>query len=101
MAGGGDDEVEDVGWQTVGGALRMVEPGAVARDGREPEVVATSNGECVAVPRCAPEPKTPSLHVVASNNLTHLPYAAWCPHRVAARHANHPLTSGEMNTSAA
>ena len=31
---------------------------------------------------------TPAPDVVARHNLTHLPYAAWCPHCVAARRAN-------------
>lgn len=67
-----------------------MERGEIGRDGREPKVVATSDGECVVIPRCAPEPKTPAPDVVARHNLTHLPYASWCPHCVAARRANNP-----------
>ena len=90
MRDGGEDEVEDVGWQNVEDAPVSVERGEIGRDGREPEVVATSDGECVVIPRCAPEPKTPAPDVVARHNLTHLPYASWCPHCVAARRANNP-----------
>ena len=35
-----------------------------------------------------PEPYVPTAAQVAAHNCTHLPYASWCPHCVAARRAN-------------
>ena len=58
------------------------------RDSRMPEVVVQSDGEAVQVPRCMPCPRTPHPDVVARHNLTHVPYADWCPHCLAARRAN-------------
>ena len=58
MRDGGEDEVEDVGWQNAEDAPIPVERGEIGRDGREPEVVATSDGECVVILQCATELKT-------------------------------------------
>lgn len=90
MRAGGDDEVEDVGWQTVEEAPIGVERGEDVRSAIDPDSVTTEEGDCVRVPRCVPSPKTPAPDVVARHNLTHLPYCAWCPHCVAARRANNP-----------
>ena len=83
---GGD---EDQGWQNVEDAPISVERGENMR-AADPDVVTTSDGECVQRPRAVPEPRTPSPDLVARHNLTHLPYASWCPHCVAARRANNP-----------
>ena len=80
---------EDEGWQDVGDAPIGVERGQ-SMGGGDPNVVTTSDGDSVQVPRGVPEPKTPAPDIVARHNLTHLPYAAWCPHCVAARRANNP-----------
>ena len=80
---------EDEGWQDVGVAPIGVERGQ-SMGGADPNVVTTSDGDSVQVPRGVPEPKTPAPDIVARHNLTHLPYAAWCPHCVAARRANNP-----------
>ena len=90
MRAGGDDEVEDVGWQTVEEAPIGVERGEDVKSAFDPDSVTTEEGDCVRVPRCVPSPKTPAPDVVARHNLTHLPYCAWCPHCVAARRANNP-----------
>ena len=74
---------EDEGWQDVGDAPIGVERGQ-SMGGVDPNVVTTSDGDSVQVPRGVPEPKTPPPDIVARHNLTHLPYAAWCPHCVAA-----------------
>ena len=50
---GSDDVVEDVGWQSVDEAPILVERGEIGRDGRELEVVATSERECVVIPMCS------------------------------------------------
>ena len=83
---GGDG---DAGGQDVGDAPISVERGQNI-GGADPNVVTTSDGDNVQVPRGVPEPMTPPPDVVARHNLTHLLYAAWCPHCVAARRANHP-----------
>ena len=88
--GGGDDEVEDVGWNSPEDAPVGLERGEAIRGGPDPEAELSTDGECVRLPRGAPEPKTPAPDVVARHNLTHLPYAQWCPHCVAARRANNP-----------
>ena len=90
MRDSGGEEFEDVGWQNVEDAPIGLERGESARGNQEPETITTTEGECVHVPRGAPEPKTPAPDVVARHNLTHLPYAPWCPHCVAARRANNP-----------
>ena len=59
MKGSGDDEVEDACWQHVDDAPIKAEQGDIGRKGKGSKVVVTSDGECVVVPRCAPEPKTP------------------------------------------
>ena len=52
------------------------------------EVVDTEDGTAYQVPLSIPCPPTPSPKAVAKHNLTHLPYASWCPHCVAARRNN-------------
>ena len=37
------------------------------------------------IPRGLPEPKMQSLEIQRKQNLTHWPYAAWCPHCVILR----------------
>ena len=85
-AGGGDDGSYD---RPEEGPLG-VDRSEIGRDSREPEVVVQSDGEAVQVPRCMPCPRTPHPDIVARHNLTHLPYANWCPHCLAARRANNP-----------
>ena len=90
---GGEDanEEEDVnldegGWNNLEDApIEAVHDEAGRVD---PDVVETTDGDCVVIPRGVPEPKAPSPEAVARHNLTHLPYASWCPHCVAARRAN-------------
>ena len=57
------------------------------------EVVSADDGKAYQNPVCIPCPPTPSPQLVARHNLTHLPYASWCPHCVAARRANSPHKS--------
>ena len=90
-----DGDEEDIGWTNIGDAPIAAEHGAAGRN--EPEEVVTTEGECVVMPRKVMEPKTPAPDVVARHNLTHLPYAAWCPHCVAARRANNPHFQNETS----
>ena len=41
-------------------------------------------------PRALPDPRAPSLDIVRKHNLTHWPYAPWCPHCVMARRTSDP-----------
>ena len=91
MRDGGD--VEDIGWTNIEDAPIAAEHGASGRTERDD--VVTADGECVVIHRGAPEPKTPAPDVVARHNLTHLPYAAWCPHCAAARRADNPHFQSE------
>ena len=86
MRDGGD--LEDTGWIDIEDAPIAAEHGATGRN--EQDAVVTTEGFGVIVPRKVPEPRTPAPDVVARHNLTHLPYASWCPHCVAARRANNP-----------
>ena len=74
MRDGGGNEAEDVSWRNVEDAPIAVEHGESDGGGLDPEIVTTSEGECVIIPRGAPEPRTPAPAMVARHNLTHLPY---------------------------
>ena len=84
----GSEDFEDTGWVNIEDASIEAEHGQSGRTDHDD--VVTEEGECVVIPRGIPAPKTPSPDAVARHNLTHLPYAAWCPHCVAARRANNP-----------
>ena len=86
----GDGEQADSFGRPEEGPLEVDRSGNEREDKGEPEVVLQSNGQSVNVPHCMPCPKTPRPELVARHNLTHLPYANWCPHCVAARRANNP-----------
>ena len=87
MRDGGD--IKDIGWNNVEDAPIAVDRSETGRH-TDPEEVVTTEGDCVVIPRGVPEPKVPAPDIVARHNLTHLPYAAWCPHCVEARRANNP-----------
>ena len=51
--------------------------------------VVTEDGQAGAIPpRELPSPKTPSEAERRRHELTHLPYASWCPFCVAGKRAN-------------
>ena len=58
----------------------------------DPDLLQDDEGECAQVPKGVPEPKPPSAEAQRRHNLTHWPYASWCPHCVMARRNNssHP-----------
>ena len=54
------------------------------------DVVVDSDGEEFQAARGASTPKAPSREAQARHNLTHLPYASWCPWCIMGRRANAP-----------
>ena len=54
------------------------------------DVIVDSDGEEFQVARGAARPKAPSREAQMRHNLTHLPYASWCPWCVMGRKANAP-----------
>ena len=52
------------------------------------EVVSADEGQGYQIPVPVPSPPTPTPQQVAKHNLTHLPYASWCPHCVVSRRSN-------------
>ena len=54
------------------------------------EVAQDDEGEAFICPRALPEHQPPSLALVKKHNLTHWPYAPWCPHCVMARRLSDP-----------
>ena len=54
------------------------------------EVIQDDSGERSQVPRGLPEPKPPSAEAQRRHNLTHWPYANWCPHCIMGSRNNTP-----------
>ena len=54
-------------------------------NGDDDEVVQDADGDAYQCPRALPEPKCPSRAAMLRHNLTHWPYASWCPHCVMGR----------------
>ena len=86
-----EGEVED-SWDTLEEAPVQAEKDDLLRGdcNLEDEVVQDSNGDAFQIPRCLPEPKAPSREAVRRHNMTHWPYASWCPHCVMARRSGDP-----------
>ena len=85
--------LEDTGWTNIEDAPIAAEQGATGRT--EHDDVVSTEGDAVVTPRRIPEPRKPVPDVVARHNLTNLPHASWCSHRVAARRTNNPLLQKE------
>ena len=65
-------------------------------------MIDADDGSGTRLARGIPEPRQPSKEQVARHNLTHLPYASWCPHCVACRrpnssHRSSPLSRAERS----
>ena len=58
--------------------------------GDEDEVVQDDEGNAAQVPKGLPEPKPPSIEAQRRHELTHWPYAIWCPYCVMGRRNNSP-----------
>ena len=56
----------------------------------EEQVVQDDEGEAFQIPKGVTEPRPPPLDVQKRHNLTHWPYANWCPHCVMARRNESP-----------
>ena len=59
----------------------------VGRD-RDPMARRSAKTGMPGMPVPLPSPKSPSLRELELHNLTHLPYAAWCPYCVSGRRPN-------------
>ena len=84
---------QDGSWDNVEDAPVDIDPEDLAGIGipsDDDEVVAQSDGEEFQMPRGVPQPKAPSREVRLRHNLTHLPYAGWCPWCVMGRKCNSP-----------
>ena len=82
----------DHGWDELAEAALAFDPddpicGAVADD---EDVIVASDGSEFQMARAASSPKAPSKEIQARHNLTHLPYASWCPWCVMGRRTNSP-----------
>lgn len=75
-SGSGDQMVTDDGTQTSGDGTRRMDDGDNGINGE---------GEGRLRPRALPVPELPSMREILEHELTHLPYRAWCRHRVRAR----------------
>ena len=58
--------------------------------GDDEDVVQDEQGEGFIIPKGIPEPKAPPIEAQRRHNLTHWPYAPWCPHCVMGRRLNSP-----------
>ena len=72
-------------WDSLKEAPLEVDPFDDWRCGVCEDVVQDDLGVGFQIPRGLPEPQAPSLEIQRRHNLTHWPYAPWCPHCVMAR----------------
>ena len=89
---GGDEEVHEESWDDLAEAPLELDPedSAAAASAERDDVFVDSDGGEFQSARGAPTPKAPSRDVQARHNLTHLPYASWCPWCVMGRRSNAP-----------
>ena len=90
VEGGGRDV--DESWDDLAEApleFDPEDPAATADSDRDDVFVDADGGEFQSA-RGASTPKAPSKEVQARHNLTHLPYASWCPWCIMGRRANAP-----------
>ena len=82
----------DESWDDLAEAPLEFDPedAAAAADTERDDVYVESDGGEFQAARGASVPKAPSREVQARHNLTHLPYAAWCPWCVMGRRSNAP-----------
>ena len=89
MVAGDDDgaeAVDDESWADVNAGPFEADPSdAPVVPEADDDVVQDADGDAFQCPRCLSEAKAPSRADMLKHNLTHWPYAPWCPHCVMAR----------------
>lgn len=87
------DEVPEETWDDLKDAPVMADPlddFACKPCNGDDDEVQDDEGNSFQVPRGIPEPKPPSVEAQRRHNLTHWPYASWCPHCIMGRRNNTP-----------
>ena len=101
QADGGDEVLGDVdedgdalddSWEELAEAPLEFDPedAGIAANGEREDVFVDSDGGEFQAARAASSPKAPSGEIQVRHNLTHLPYANWCPWCVMGRRSNAP-----------
>ena len=87
-----DDGIPDESWDDLAEAPLEFDPADAPEDtqGERDDVFVSSDGEEYQAAQGASTPRAPPRDVQARHNLTHLPYASWCPWCVMGRRANSP-----------
>ena len=87
MVAGDEGEVEEPRetWEDLKDAPYAVDAESAPVNVDDDGVAQDDEGDAFICPRALPDPQAPSLAAVKKHNLTHWPYAAWCPHCVMAR----------------
>lgn len=93
-AAAGDSEVggRDQSWDDLAEApleFDPNDPGCIPCSEQD-DVIVNSDGEEFQAARGSVRPKAPSREAQLRHNLTHLPYASWCPWCIMGRKANAP-----------
>ena len=78
-AGGDEVDGRDLSWDDLADAPLEVDPSDPICSPCDDDAVVDSDGQEFQVARGVAAPKAPSKEVQARHNLTHLPYASWCP----------------------
>ena len=93
VGGVSDDEgAHEESWDDLAEAPLELDPenSAAAASAERDDVFVDSDGGEFQAARGVPTPKAPSRDVQSRRNLTHLPYASWCPWCVMGRRSNAP-----------
>ena len=91
---GQDEGANEYGdsWSELGEAPVQAElsEDPIGGEAADEEVIQDSEGDAFQLPKSLPSPKAPSREAVRRHNMTHWPYAPWCPHCVRARRNSDP-----------
>jgi hypothetical protein len=85
-----DDGEADQSWDDLAEAPLEFDPEDPIPCTEQDDVFVASDGGEFQSAKGASAPKAPSREVQARHNLTHLPYASWCPWCIMGRRANAP-----------
>ena len=85
------DANQDAGWDDLAEAPLEFDPDdPVCGRCEDDDVLVDADGGEYQIAQGASVPKAPSREIQARDNLTHLPYASWCPWCVMGRRNNSP-----------